>query len=71
MLIKREVSIIKIINVFRTDKPIPAMLHLNGGTKVLQRNLAKFSQNPEMSEFLDSTGDNVLVEDSPYDSIWA
>ena len=55
--------------MFRTDKPIPAMLHLNGGTKVLQGNLAKFSQNPEMFEFLDSTGDNVLVEDSPYDSI--
>lgn len=37
---------------------------------VLQGNLAKFSQNPELFEFLDSTGDSVLVEGSPYDGIW-
>lgn len=73
MLIKREVSIMKqkIVNVFRTDNPILAMLLLNGGTQVLQGNLAKFPQNPELFEFLDSTGDSVLVEGSPYDSIRA
>lgn len=37
---------------------------------VLRGNLAKFSQNPEMLEFLDNTGDSVLVEGSPYDAIW-
>lgn len=37
---------------------------------VLQGNLAKFSQNPELFAFLDSTGDSVLVEGSPYDDIW-
>ena len=37
---------------------------------VLQGNLAKFSQNPELFAFLDSTGDSVLVEGSPYDGIW-
>ncbi len=37
---------------------------------VLHGNLAKFSQNPELFEFLDSTGDSVLVEGSPYDGIW-
>lgn len=37
---------------------------------VLTGNLAKFAQNPELFQFLDSTGDQVLVEASPYDSIW-
>ena len=37
---------------------------------VLQGNLAKFSQNPELFEYLESTGDSVLVEGSPYDGIW-
>ena len=37
---------------------------------VLQGNLAKFSQNPELFAFLDGTGDSVLVEGSPYDWIW-
>lgn len=37
---------------------------------VLQGNLAKFSQNAELSAFLDSTGASVLVEGSPYDGIW-
>lgn len=37
---------------------------------VLRGNLAKFSQNPRLLEFLDSTGDSVLVEGSPYDAIW-
>ena len=30
----------------------------------------KFSQNPELREFLLSTGDDILVEASPYDAIW-
>ena len=37
---------------------------------MLRGNLAKFSQNPELFSFLDSTGDSVLVEGSPYDDIW-
>lgn len=37
---------------------------------VLRGNLAKFSQNPELWQYLDSTGDSVLVEASPYDGIW-
>lgn len=37
---------------------------------VLNGNWCKFSQNRELREFLLSTGDNILVEASPYDSIW-
>jgi len=33
-------------------------------------NLAKFTQNPKLSEFLLGTGRRVLVEASPVDSIW-
>ena len=37
---------------------------------VVEGNKAKFSQNPELMEFLFSTGDAILVEASPYDKIW-
>lgn len=37
---------------------------------VVQGNMLKFSQNPEMKEFLLSTGERVLVEASPVDRIW-
>ncbi len=37
---------------------------------VLKGNLAKFAQNPELFEFLDNTGDSVLVEGSPFDDVW-
>ncbi|MGN0788638.1 MAG: NADAR family protein [Christensenellales bacterium] len=37
---------------------------------ICQGNYAKFSQNPQLKEFLISTGDAILVEASPYDSIW-
>ncbi|EHO24217.1 hypothetical protein HMPREF0995_05090 [Lachnospiraceae bacterium 7_1_58FAA] len=37
---------------------------------VLGGNWCKFSQNRDLREFLLSTGDSVLVEASPYDSIW-
>lgn len=33
-------------------------------------NYLKFRQNPELSEYLLSTGDSILVEASPYDPIW-
>lgn len=33
-------------------------------------NLAKFSQNPSLCQFLLSTGDKILVEASPTDNIW-
>ena len=37
---------------------------------VLDANLAKFSQNVKLLEFMLSTGDKILVEASPYDTIW-
>lgn len=37
---------------------------------VVRGNVAKFSQNPELREFLLGTGDRVLVEASPRDNIW-
>ena len=37
---------------------------------VAKGNLAKFSQNPSLAEFLRQTGDRVLVEASPVDRIW-
>lgn len=37
---------------------------------VLNGNYLKFSQNPELREFLLATGDTILVEASPYDTIW-
>lgn len=37
---------------------------------VLNGNWCKFSQNRNLREFLLSTGDYILVEASPYDSIW-
>jgi ribA/ribD-fused uncharacterized protein len=33
-------------------------------------NLAKFGQNPELGNWLLATGETVLVEASPVDSIW-
>ncbi|MFD0725296.1 NADAR family protein [Lysobacter brunescens] len=37
---------------------------------VVEGNLAKFSQHPDLRRFLLSTGDRVLVEASPVDPIW-
>lgn len=37
---------------------------------VLKGNLAKFSQNEELKEYLLNTNDYILVEASPYDKIW-
>ncbi|CAA7196498.1 NADAR family protein [Chryseobacterium potabilaquae] len=37
---------------------------------VKEGNLLKFSQNEELKEFLLSTNDTILVEASPYDTIW-
>ena len=37
---------------------------------VKRGNLAKFSQNENLKEFLLSTGDKIIVEASPYDCIW-
>lgn len=37
---------------------------------VVEANLLKFSQNPELKTFLLQTGDRVLVEASPVDRIW-
>ncbi len=37
---------------------------------VVRGNLAKFSQNSSLKQFLIDTGDRVLVEASPVDKIW-
>ena len=37
---------------------------------VREGNLHKFSQHPDLREFLVNTGDRVLVEASPVDNIW-
>lgn len=37
---------------------------------VVEGNKAKFGHNPELKEFLLSTGDAILVEASPFDTIW-
>ncbi len=37
---------------------------------VVAGNLAKFTQNEDLGEFLRRTGQKVLVEASPYDRIW-
>lgn len=37
---------------------------------VLRGNLAKFSQNKRLEEYLLNTSDYILVEASPYDPIW-
>ncbi|GAA6143444.1 NADAR family protein [Hydrogenophaga sp. 5NK40-0174] len=37
---------------------------------VIRANLAKFSQNQEMGEYLLQTGSRILVEASPVDSVW-
>lgn len=37
---------------------------------VVRANEAKFSQNPELLQFLKNTGSRVLVEASPVDKIW-
>ena len=37
---------------------------------VVKGNYAKFSQNKELFEFLMHTGDKILVEASPYDTVW-
>lgn len=37
---------------------------------VIRGNYAKFSQNPELKEFLLNTSKRILVEASPYDKIW-
>lgn len=37
---------------------------------VFKGNLAKFSQNPELKNYLLLTGNHILVEASPYDKIW-
>lgn len=37
---------------------------------ILNGNYAKFTQNEELRRFLLSTGDQLLVEASPYDTVW-
>lgn len=37
---------------------------------VFQGNLAKFSQNKELKEYLKNTKEKIIAESSPYDKIW-
>ncbi len=37
---------------------------------MVQANFAKFSQHPELKNFLLATKDHILVEASPVDKIW-
>lgn len=37
---------------------------------VIKGNIAKFSQNEKLRDYLLATGDKILVEASPYDNIW-
>lgn len=37
---------------------------------ILTGNISKFTSTPELQDFLLSTGDDILVEASPYDRIW-
>jgi ribA/ribD-fused uncharacterized protein len=37
---------------------------------VVEGNLRKFSQDPSLTSYLLSTGDDIFVEASPYDKIW-
>jgi ribA/ribD-fused uncharacterized protein len=37
---------------------------------VVEGNIAKFQQNPELLAILLATGNSILVEASPYDKIW-
>lgn len=37
---------------------------------VVNGNILKFSQNPELANYLSSTGKKVILEASPYDRIW-
>lgn len=37
---------------------------------VIRGNIAKFTQNSKLKDYLLSTGDKILVEASPYDKVW-
>ena len=39
-------------------------------TIVKAGNLLKFTQNQKLRDYLQSTGNSILVESSPYDKIW-
>lgn len=44
--------------------------NLHKSNIVIEGNMLKFGQNPELKKILLSTGDTILVEASPYDKIW-
>lgn len=49
---------------------IPAVWEAERARIVFQGNLAKFSQNALLRDFLFATGESILVEASPVDPIW-
>lgn len=48
----------------------PAVWNKKRTEIVIKGNYAKFTQNPELKEFLLNTGNRVIVEASPRDTIW-
>jgi ribA/ribD-fused uncharacterized protein len=48
----------------------PVIWDQNKEDIVYRGNSAKFSQNKDFKEYILSTGDSILVEASPYDTIW-
>ena len=48
----------------------PKLWEKHGFDIVCRANIAKFSQDDELKEFLLNTGNKVLVEASPMDKIW-
>ena len=50
---------------FSVEKWAPASKEI-----VVKGNMHKFAQNIDLFQFLQSTGNNILVEASPYDTIW-
>lgn len=47
-----------------------AVWNKNKFSIVYTGNFLKFSQNPELKKYLKSTGNAILVETSPYDTVW-
>jgi ribA/ribD-fused uncharacterized protein len=73
----------QLANVLATEKPaaakafgrkvenfVPPLWEVKKGEIVIKGNVAKFSQNVDLQAFLLKTGDKIIVEASPVDSIW-
>ena len=74
---------VQLANILATEKPAaakafgrkvgnfdPSVWEAKKGDIVIKGNVAKFSQNADLQAFLLATGDKIIVEASPVDSIW-